>query len=159
MANEIGKIRTLSQYIAGTKTELYPKTLIEAIENQNGESLQNVMSTTIDLKLNDFVNGNLNQSFVKKGEVYTKSEIDSKFEAIDLSEFVTKGQLNAKADKDHRHDDIYSEIGHVHGEYIGRTTLEESMNELKVNILGDVYEYLNTLEKIAYSINNDVQFV
>ena len=158
MANEIGKIRTLSQYIAGTKTELYPKTLIEAIENQNGESLQNVMSTTIDLKLNDFVNGNLNQSFVKKGEVYTKSEIDSKFEAIDLSEFVTKGQLNTKADKDHRHDDLYSELGHVHSEYIGRSVLEESMNELKLVILGDVYEDLNTLEKIAYSIGNDVQF-
>ena len=158
MAYEIDKIKTLSQYISGTKTELFPRTLTDAITDQDGVPLDDVIQGKIGDSLNDFVTGELNLSFVKKEDVYTKQEVDDKIENIDHSGFATIGQLSNKADKVHFHDELYAPIEHIHGEYIKRSDIEDIGEDIRYTITGDVLVDLNTLEKIAAAINNDTMF-
>ena len=47
MSYELEKIRTLSQGNGSYKTELYPKTLIDAVYSVNGEKLEDLMYQTI----------------------------------------------------------------------------------------------------------------
>ena len=83
---------------------------------------------------------------------YTKEQIDDKFLNIDgntinldLSSYAKKTELLTKADKDHNHDDAYSQLGHTHNDkYYTKTEINNTIDSLGIDNLASL-DYVDTM--------------